>query len=215
MRLKLISCDLYARALAVVIARTRNKIYPEFIKFKSKQPQQITDCINSIISNVKIGSIQAILILGCKECLRSLQGITAVTVPIVLPKRPMCGAHLPCKYGDKSLLQQSEFNNLQNESTEDITAEKIAQNLLCQCCRCNDSLDNVLTISLDMLLDWEKQAEAEAEWFGWDFEKMPTDICRLQRFVDGFWSYDEFVVVMPGGNISRDLIEEMPIAEIH
>jgi hypothetical protein len=60
------------------------------------------------------------------------------------------------------------------------------------------------------------QAEKEAEWFGWDFEKAMGDLHLIQRFLDGFWSHNEFLVVPPGFQIAAGQGQEMFTAkEIH
>jgi hypothetical protein len=61
-------------------------------------------------------------------------------------------------------------------------------------------------------LEW--QACREAGWFGWDFEKAPSELALLQRFVDGYWSHHEFLAVPAGGCVVACGAEGLVEAEV-
>jgi len=44
-----------------------------------------------------------------------------------------------------------------------------------------------------------------AAFLGWDYDELPGDPGLMQRFVDGVWHEDEFLVVEPGRRIAEDV----------
>ncbi len=49
---------------------------------------------------------------------------------------------------------------------------------------------------------FERQTRAEAAARGWDYEKVQGDPSMIQRFVDGCWDEQEFLMVRPGGRVA-------------
>jgi hypothetical protein len=47
-----------------------------------------------------------------------------------------------------------------------------------------------------------------AEYLGWNYDELRGDPGLMQRFVDGLWGEDEFLVVPPGQRIAEDLTNE-------
>ena len=47
-----------------------------------------------------------------------------------------------------------------------------------------------------------------AAFLGWDYDELPGDPGLMQRFVDGLWHENEFLVVEPGRRIAEDVTNE-------
>lgn len=209
MRLKAICCDLYMRALAAAIARSKNKIDPEFIKFDSSEnPEIITPRIQAIIDSAITSNYNAVLILlPCERWTKSLNGLSINKIPIVLPKKLICRQSL-CKQSNSfsdTIKNQArddwvfawEIEHLQSDA--DGRPEEINKNV-------RDFNNKPIDLfNTSSLLLWERETEIEAEWFGWDFERLIMDFNIVQRLVDGYWSYEDFIVLMPGTQLNFDI----------
>ncbi len=196
MRLKAICCEMYSRALLTAMARSTNKIDPEFVKLDgSIHTEELRDKIQSIIDNLNHSEYSAVLLLiGCEKGLSAFDGLVAKNIPVVLPKKTGCNQLLFAnKEGNISTRLQEDYGLLATSCgalTENQDLEHYKQNgFIFQ-----EAIDLFDELSLAL---WEKEAESEAKWFGWDFEKITDDFHILQRLVDGYWSYDEFFVLMP------------------
>ncbi|MHC4521205.1 MAG: DUF1638 domain-containing protein, partial [Planctomycetota bacterium] len=47
-----------------------------------------------------------------------------------------------------------------------------------------------------------------ADYLSWDYDELSGDPGLMQRFVDGQWNTDEFLVVEPGRCIAEDVTNE-------
>lgn len=56
---------------------------------------------------------------------------------------------------------------------------------------------------------FERQTREEAAARGWQFEKLAGDPSMIQRFVDGKWEPEEFLIVQPGGSIAPTYEEDI------
>ncbi|HON09061.1 MAG TPA: DUF1638 domain-containing protein [Verrucomicrobiota bacterium] len=204
MRLKAICCEMYSRAFLTAMARSTNKIDPEFVKLDgSIHTEELRDKIQSIIDNLNHSEYSAVLLLiGCENGLNVLNGLVAKNIPVVLPKKIGCDQLLFAnKEGSISKRLQEDYELLANSCDvlmENQDLEHSKQNGF----KFQEKIDLFDETSLAL---WEKETETEAQWFGWDFEKITDNYQILQRLVDGYWSYDEFYVLMPGSQFNAEV----------
>jgi len=55
---------------------------------------------------------------------------------------------------------------------------------------------------------YKSYTRACAEFLGWDYDELPGDSGLMQRFVDGLWEENEFLVVAPGRRIAEDVTNQ-------
>lgn len=209
MRLKAICCGMYMRALAAATVRSRNTIDPEFIKIDpSDQPEILTAKIQSIIDNASLLNYNAVLVLlPCEKWLKALNGLVINKVPVVFPRKlscnqPVCSQSLNMDNSNNCARDDWVFAwEVGHLQSSDGIQEAVKVDNSKSVVKCDEPV-NLFNIS--SLLLWEREAEIEAEWFGWDFEKLTTDFNVLQRLVNGYWSYEEFIVLMPGSQFTQD-----------
>lgn len=56
--------------------------------------------------------------------------------------------------------------------------------------------------------DYRAYTKECADFLGWNYDEMRGDAGLMQRFVDGVWSDEEFLVVEPGQRIAEDVTNE-------
>lgn len=204
MRLKAICCEMYSRAFLTAMARSTNKIDPEFVKLNgSIHTEELRDKIQSIIDTLNHSQYSAVLLfIGCENGLNVLNGLVAKNIPVVLPKKIGCNQLLFAnKEGNISKSLQEDYGLLANSCNvliENQDLEHSKRNGF----KFQEKIDLFDETSLAL---WEKETETEAQWFGWDFEKITDNYKILQRLVDGYWSYDEFYVLMSGSQFNAEV----------
>ncbi len=206
MRLKAICCDLCFREVAVAIARSRNRIDPEFLKFSSSiSAEAINHKIRSIIDNAERSNYNAVLMLICCEKWATvLNGLTVSKIPVVFPRRFICHKSL-CSQPDNSDIIKIDSRDWLFDYEPDCLNMGPGRG---KCDAANPIIKNNNPVNLfedSSLLIWESSAEIEAQVFGWDFEKTAPDFSMLYRLMNGYWSYDEFFVLMPGTRLELDI----------
>ncbi|MBN2129891.1 MAG: DUF1638 domain-containing protein [Sedimentisphaerales bacterium] len=56
--------------------------------------------------------------------------------------------------------------------------------------------------------DYRAYTKQCADFLGWNYDELRGDSGLMQRFVDGVWSDEEFLVVEPGQSIAEDVTNE-------
>lgn len=231
MRIKLITCPSFARTLVSAIARSKNIIHTEILQIDSIKNQ--TDLINcndksvstisvdysslnshegliefkirliSMIHSAEENGFNAALVVFDNKCKHFLSGIKANKIPVVIPRTSLCD-HNFCGYhsNNQRIASYLKSNEVASSTRFD---SKMKLNDICHFIEKLNQIKNSNSLNSEELFGfWEQLSEAEAEWFGWDFEKVEPEYLLLQKSVDGFWSYDEFIVLMPGDQLVVD-----------
>ncbi|MFO1501372.1 MAG: DUF1638 domain-containing protein [Verrucomicrobiota bacterium] len=91
MHLKLISCEMFQPEIQAALARSNNNVEVEFLPKALHQlpPDQIVRALQTRIDQVRTAAFHAVL-LAAGSCKHAFAGLTARTVPLVLPRAKDC-----------------------------------------------------------------------------------------------------------------------------
>ena len=234
MRLKLISCEAFAREMIVAIRRSVNRVDARFLPNSlhpfacSLMRQRIQDLIDSLEGGV----YQAVL-LANGLCKYGVVGLRARTVPLVIPYGSACSKFWQ---SNQSAYAHHCRRREVSESSGAIVVRRInvfhpsKPGTASQARTTGRGRLDCLTqpeqhrpdaprrlpggepdargpfahsgAAFEAAERLERQAQEEAEWFGWDFERARSELALVQRLLDGYWSHHEFLVVSPGWRVA-------------
>jgi Protein of unknown function (DUF1638) len=91
MRLKLLSCEIFYREFCAAVARSPNLVDLEFLTkgLHDMGPEQMLSRLQAAVDSVDASKYEAIL-LGYGLCNNGLVGLTARTIPVVVPRAHDC-----------------------------------------------------------------------------------------------------------------------------
>lgn len=189
MRLKLICCERFCIEMVAVISRSVNQVDPQFLS-RAVPPRgckQMRPALQAALDGVDESAYHGILLAyGMGDC--SVLGLRARTIPLVLPRVEDCSVLLGGHQAHPCTFERPAAGPVVPPRVDSLLRGDRAERL-------------------------EFEAGLEAVWFGWDFERARANLGLLQRFVDGFWSHHEFLVVPPGYQVTAARNEEIIRAE--
>jgi hypothetical protein len=237
MRLKVISCEVLFREIAQLAARSPNQVDLEFLPkgLHDMRSVKMRDRLQETLDAVDATKYDAV-VFGYALCGNGLVGLTARSLPVVLPRAHDCitffmGSRR--RYNDYFIQnpgvyfkttgwiergnsggQQLFGDSLEYDRLVEKYGEDNAQYLMRELHAYKKTYHQFTYI--DMGLDPEDQfvqiTRQEAQSRGWRFEKIDGDISLLKKLIDGEWD-DDFLVVPPGSHIVATHDEEIIRAE--
>jgi hypothetical protein len=233
MRLKLIACEIMYRELCTAVARSVNLVDIEFLPKGLHDIGQagMSSRLAEVLAGVDETRYEAVL-LGYGLCSNGLVGLTARSIPLVVPRAHDCitlflggkeryldyfKAH-PGVYfktsgwiergvglhqGDE---QATHAQSALPQSYEDLVArygEDNAKFLYEELCNMRHYA-GLTSIAMGVEPDdrFQRQSKDEAEARGWQYEELSGDMRLLQGLLDGPWDDGRYLVVPPGKRIA-------------
>lgn len=224
-KLKLFACEILFREFCHYAARSRNRIDVEFLPkgLHDIGHAGMADRLARALAGVDETNYDAIL-LGYALCSGGIVGLSARTIPIVVPRAHDC---ITLLLGSRRRYRDYFFANagtyfestgwLERGSGPAQTPQlglSVSQAELIE--RYGEENARYLAEQLTGMRHYsklafietgiepndsfERRAHREAAERGWEYEKLHGDLDLIRRLLDGDWD-DDFLVVPPGGRI--------------
>jgi len=233
MRLKLIACEILYREICAVVARSTNQVDVLFMPKGLHDSGQATmhARLAEALAQVDETAYDAVT-LGYGLCSNGVIGLTARTIPLVVPRAHDC---ITLFLGSKERYHEYFFdhpgvyfqttgwiergrdlNQMAPESVQSMTqsyeelvaryGEDNARFLHKELSDLARNYGQITYIATGVEPDdrFERQARGEAASRGWKFEKLDGSLLLIEQLVEGHWDERDFLVVPPGARIAAD-----------
>ena len=237
MRLKVIACRLLQRELCHLAATASPTLELDFAPLDfHDEPEKGAPRLQHLVDAVPADAYEAILI-GFGLCEKMLVGLTARHTQLVIPRAHDCltfflgsrARYLKVFFEDPGTyyytsgwLEKNELNGdgqaLQRVGDPAMPGyghyvakygEETARALMETMTRWMKNYHRGLYIAFDFLdhLPLRDKVRRICEHKGWDYAETPGDLGLLQRWLDGRWDPDDFLIVPPGRRVVPTLTD--------
>lgn len=227
MRLKAIVCEVLAREFYLCAAKSKSVVDIEFVdKALHDDPEELREELQSKIALASEGGYEAVL-LGYGLCSNGTAGLRAVGVPLIIPRAHDC---ITFFLGSKERYME-EFSRHPGTyyyipgwiERRGERVERKTQQVRSQYKEWVEKFgENNARYLLEIMGGWVgryaraayidtglvdkeeyvRRTKAVAEERGWIFEELQGDLSLIQRFLDGEWEEEDFLVIPPFKAIS-------------
>jgi hypothetical protein len=235
MRLKLLSCEVLYREMCDVVAHSPHQVDLEFLA-KGRHDlgaEGMRQALQAAVDRMDGSGFDAVL-LGYALCGNGLAGVTARSLPLVIPRAHDCIALL---MGSRERYQQyfddnpgtyfrstgwlergGNLEQLSGYVLTDLTSkygEESGRYLYEQLTSYRRSYRQLAYIRTGIEGDtsFEERARAEAASRGWEFNVIDGHLNLFRRLVSGDWSAEDFLVVLPGYCVAATYDDAVVAAE--
>lgn len=241
MRFRLIACEVLFRELCDAIARSPHQIDPQFLPKGLHDFGGATMCreLQKCVDEASEADCDAVL-MGYALCGNGLHGLTARSVPLVVPRAHDCigllmgsrhafekyfADHPGAYYRSTGWLERGQgldqairIRTGVSVPLEEWIAKYGDENgryLFEEMNRYRTAYTRLTYIQTGLEADgrFEEQARAEADSRGWQFEKVAGSLQLFRQLVNGDWNEDDFLVTPPRHRIAARYDGSILVAE--